>query len=69
MLGALDRQLVHHQPVVGGGVVESDDLEADADLLIPIHISDGQTLGHPAVEVAVGCQQTRHVGVRQLEHR
>ena len=41
VLGALDRQLVHHQPVVGGGVIESDDLEANADLLVPIHIGDG----------------------------
>ena len=69
VLGALNRQLVHHQPVIGGGVVESDDFEANADLLGPIHIGDGQTLSHPAVELAVGCQQTRHVGVRQLEHR
>ena len=41
VLGALDRQLVHHQPVIGGGVVKSDDLETDADLLVPIHIGDG----------------------------
>ena len=41
VLGALDRQLVHHQPVIGGRVVETDDLEADADLLVPIHIGDG----------------------------
>jgi hypothetical protein len=67
--GALDRQLVHHQPVIDGGIVESDHLETDPDLLVPIHVSDGQTLGHPAVEVAVRCQQTRHVGVCQLEQR
>ena len=36
VLGALDRQLVHHQPVVGSRGIESDDLEADADLLVPI---------------------------------
>ena len=41
VLAALDRQLVHHQPVVGGGVVEADDLEADAHLLVPIHVGDG----------------------------
>ena len=69
VLSALDRQLVHHQPVVGSGVVEADHLEADPHLLVPIHIGDGQSLGHPAVEVAVGGQQPRHIGVRQLEHR
>ena len=41
VLSALDRQLVHRQPVVGGGVVKSDDFETDADLLVPIHIGDG----------------------------
>ena len=42
-------------------------LETDADLLVPIQMSDGQSLGDQAVEVAVRCQQTRHIGVRQLK--
>ena len=38
--GALDRELVHHQPIIGGRVAESDHLEANADLLAPIHLGD-----------------------------
>lgn len=63
---ALYGQLIHHQPVVGGRVVKAEHLQAFARLLVLLHHGDGHALGDPAVQLTVGRQQSRHVGIGQL---
>lgn len=69
MLGALHRQLIHHQPVVGGRIIKGDQPQADAPLLVADHERDRQPLSKPAVHLAVGGQQPRLVGIAELQHR
>ena len=67
--GALNRQLIHHQPVVGGRIIEGDHPQPEAPLLVAVHEGDRQALGEPAVHLTVGRQQARQVGIAELQHR
>lgn len=69
MLGALHRQLIHHQPVVGGRIIKGDQPQADAPLLVAGHEGDRQALGEPAMHLPVGRHQPRQIGVAELQHR